>query len=109
MNSILKSKIDLLFGLGWLVSFMGGCTAKLLYEINNEPGWLNSIVVGAFVGLGVCCASLAVISSVYIRSQKINTLDKKIWAALSILIGIPMFFIGLFVLFRVLQNILDLL
>ena len=106
MNNIRKAKIDLIFGLGWLLSFLGGCAAKFVYEVYNAPNWLNSVVVGLFVGLGICFASLMVVTSIFIHKSSINSLDKKIKAMLSLLISIPLFLVGLFVLWRVLENLL---
>jgi uncharacterized membrane protein (DUF485 family) len=108
MNTIRKLKLDLVFGLGWLISFIGGCSAKLIYEVNNEPIWLNSVVVGIFIGLGICFASLMVITSVFIYKSRIDSFDKKARAILSLLITIPLFFVGLFVIWRALVNISEL-
>lgn len=109
MNKMHKSKIDLIFGLGLLVSFLGGCTAKLIYEMRHEPNWLNTVVVAMFIGLGACSGSLMGVTSIVIHRSKIDSFDQKIKAMVSLLIAIPVFFVGLFVLWRALGNLLELL
>jgi len=109
MNNIRRSKIDLIFGLGFLISFLGGCTTKLIYEFRNEPDWLNSVVVAMFVGLGACFGSLMGVTSIIIYKSKIDSFDKKIKAIVSLLIAVPVFFVGLFVLWVALENFLRLL
>lgn len=105
MNKLSKSKTDLIFALGWLMSFIFGGAAKLAYEFFRAPEWLNSVVVGTFVGLGICFASLMAISSVIIYKSSIRTFSQIIRAILSMLIGIPLFLIGLFVLWKALLNL----
>jgi len=102
-----KSKIDLIFGLCWLLSFVSGCTAKLIYETYNAPACLNSVVVGAFVGLGVCFMSLTAITSSIVHGMKTDSFGKKARAILSMIIGIPILFIGLFILWKVAVNLLE--
>lgn len=110
MKSLEKSKIDLIFGFGFLLSFMGGCTAKYIYEANGyQPEWLNSVVVGLFMGLGFCSGSLMGITSIAIYHLRIDTFDKKIRAAFSLLIAILVFFFGIIVLWKVLGYFLELL
>jgi hypothetical protein len=47
----------LFFASGFLLSFVGGCTAKRIYQArNNDPVWLNSVVVAMFIGSFLCCA-----------------------------------------------------
>src|SRR5689334_22435636 len=100
-----KSKIDVIFFLGGILSFVGGCTAKFIYQSNNnEPVWLNSIVVGIFVGSGFCFMSLMAISVSFLYGWKTDK-ARAIW---SLIVGIPVFFIGLFILWKVLLNLLAL-
>jgi hypothetical protein len=97
-----KSKIVLSFLFVGLFSFVGGCTAKLIYQLNNEePVWLNSIVVATFLGLGFCSMSFGGVVSSFFYGWKTDK-ARAIW---SLIVGIPFFLIGLFILWKVLLNL----
>jgi ABC-type dipeptide/oligopeptide/nickel transport system permease component len=87
---------------------MVGFYAKVVYEANRQPEWLNSVVVGMCVGLGACFGSVMGIASVFIYRDRIDSLDKKLKALFSLLLAVPVFFLGLFVIWRALMNLIEL-
>ena len=105
-----KRKIAILFLIIWLVSFVGGCSAKLIYQANNNaPDWLNSIVVGAFVGLVFCSMSITIVSGNFADRWQTKSSENKFKAIYSLILGIPFFIISLGIFWKVLLNILALI
>ena len=98
------SKLILIFGLGWLLSFVGGCSAKLSYEFFNAPAWMNSVIVGLFVGLACIFMSLAAIASSFNFDWHGSKSENKIKAIYSLVLGTVIFLAGLFVFWRVFLN-----
>jgi len=108
-NAKQKIKLSSLFYIVWLVSFLSGFIAKAIYQVNNEPDWLNSVVVGLFLGLGLCSMSVATMTSNFIVPWNTKPVEKKGKAIFSLVVGIPILLIGLFVLQKVLMNLLALI
>jgi len=99
-------KIALFFGLIWFLSFLGGCTTKLIYQINNDsPNWLNSIVVGAFAGTTSCSMSLVAFSSIFVSKWSSKSAKEKFLSIYALVFG-TLFFLGSLAIFwKVLNNI----
>jgi hypothetical protein len=108
-NAKRKAKLSSLFYLVWLMSFLGGFIAKVIYEINQEPDWLNSVVVGMFMGLGLCSMSVATMTSNFIIPWNTKPAEKKGKAIFSLVVCVPIFLLGLFVLQKVSMNLWALL
>lgn len=114
MKKLRQLKIDsilvLIFGLCFLPSFLGGCSAKLLYQINNGPTWLNSVVVAAFGGAFFCSWGLAGALASKKRWAGTNRFDYKVGAVLLFLFYsmLPLF-LGLFILWVAIRNFIELL
>jgi hypothetical protein len=97
-----KSKIVLFFLLIGISSFVGGSAAKLIYQLNNDkPEWLNSIVVGFFLGVGFFFMSGGGIISSALYGWRTD----KVRAIWSLIVGIPIFLLGLFTLWKVLLDL----
>jgi hypothetical protein len=113
MKKRFQMKIDTILGLFFssclLLSFIGGCSAKLLYEANNNPVWMNTVVVAMFQGFFFCSGGLMGL----IASKKLfqmNSLESRIRASLIFLFFcIPPMFIGLFILNIAVRNLISLL
>lgn len=105
------SILSLMLGLCFLTSFVGGCSAKLIYQINNnEPIWLNSVVVAIFLGLFFCSWGLfGVLTSIKLWART-NRFIYKIGAVLLFLFySVLPLFSGLYVLWIAIGNLINLL
>ena len=89
----------------WILSFAGGCVAKLAYEYGNVPGWVNSVIVGVFVGLGLCFMSLTVITGNILLGWDRSSIYKRLRVIAYLVVFIPVFFIGLLSLWKALENL----
>ncbi len=102
--------LGLLFSSCFLVSFVGGCAAKLTYEVmNHNPMWLNTVVVAVFGGLFLCSAGFMGL----LASRKLYQQDSFASKTSAVLIFLfycitPML-LGLFVLQIALKNLINLL
>lgn len=97
------SKPVLILLVCFLCSFVGGCTTKITYDFFNGPEWLNSVVVGIFVGLGACFGSLmAITASMEKWNSKSDFAKPK--ALLALILCIPMLLLGLLALWETLLN-----
>ena len=105
-----ETVLGLLFTSCLLTSAMGGCSAKLLYEINSNPVWLNSVVVAMFQGLFFCSGGLMGLLASRKLYKQPNSLDSKVRAGLLFLFFcIPPMFLGLFILRIAIRNLINLL
>jgi len=102
--------VSLLFSLCLLVFFIGGCSAKLLYEVYGNPTWLNSVVVAIFEGLFFCSWGLIGLLASRKLYKQTNSFDSKVRAGLVFLFFcIPPMFLGLFILQIAMRNFINLL
>jgi len=87
-----------------LFSFLGGCTAKQIYQLNNdEPIWLNSIAVPTFSGLFLCFLCFGGILSSVVLGWKTD----KVKAIYALIVCIPIFFIGMFIIWTAFLKLLS--
>jgi hypothetical protein len=100
-----KLRIVLIFGAVWLLSFVGGCTAKFIYSFYNGPIWLNTIIVGIFVGLGLCFMSLTVVIANIPYVWENHSLYKKARVLLWFLLSIAFFLAGIVSLWEAMMNL----
>lgn len=114
MKKLCHLKIDsilaLLFALCLFVFFAGGCAAKFFYQINNdEPAWLDSVVVPMFGGmfLGIC-GLLGVLASIKLW-KRTNWLYKIGAILIFMFYGLLQIFIGLYTLWIAMDNLIKLL
>ena len=103
------SKPAMIFSLGWLLSFVGGCTAKAAYIFFNAPEWSNSVIGGLFVGLTCFFMSFAMVTSSSNFDWRVTTAQNKAKAIYSLIIGTVIFGVGLFVFWQVFLNLQALL
>ena len=99
-------KIALFFGLIWFLSFLGGCTSKLIYQFNNDsPDWLNSIVVGTFLGISFCSMGLGAISANFVTRWSSKSGIDKFKFIYALIFGIFFSLASLVVFWAVLKNL----
>ncbi len=91
----------------WLVSFGAGCTVKAAYETFGGPEWLNSVIVGFFVALGLCCMALTLPGSALVSGDRFPF--GLIGKIVSIAVSILFLLVGLLSFWRVYLNLIDLL
>jgi hypothetical protein len=102
--------LALLFSSCLLTSFIGGCSAKLLYETYLNPPWLNSVVVAMFEGLFFCSWSLMGLLASRILYKQTDSFYSKVRAGLVFLFfSIPPMLIGLIILQIAIRNLIKLL
>jgi hypothetical protein len=102
--------LSLLISLCLVASFIGGCSAKLLYETYNNLPWLNSVVVAIFEGLFFCSWSLMGFLASRTVYKQTKTLDSKVKAGLIFFFfGIPPMLIGLRIFQIAVRNFIELL
>ena len=113
MKNLFQKKTETILGLFFgsclILSFVGGCSAKLAYQMmNNNPGWLNNIVVAMFVGLFFCSwGTIGVLASRKLFRE--SSFDSKIKAIMMfVLFGIPPLIFGLFDLYLTFRNLVGL-
>jgi len=98
--------VSIIFGVIWLISFIGGCTARSLHTIYGYPNWLDGLV-GVFIGLVCCSLSLMVITNVFAQSWYPEANRKKIKVLVALGYCIPIFLLGIFVLWRALIQLVS--
>jgi len=109
-NGKRKSNIVLIFVLIWFMSFIGGCTTKLIYQFNNDsPDWLNSIVVGTFLGIAFCSMSLVAISAFFVNKWNSKSAKEKLTSIYALILGTLFFLASLAVFWTVVKNLLVLI
>ena len=82
-----------IFGLGWLISFIGGCTARYAYHVYGNPKWLDALVF-ILGGLTSCFMSLTALASSFTYFWNTNSCEDKLKVVFAVFIGIPFFLLG---------------
>jgi len=114
MKKLFQQKGETILGLSFatsfFISFMGGCSAKLIYQVNgNQPDWLNSVVVAMSIGVFFCSVGFIGLLASRKTIMQSKSLASIIKASLLFLFYfvVPMA-LGLLVLRNSMQNFINL-
>ena len=91
--------LSMIFFLGWILSFMAGCTARVAYQNYGNPKWLDALV-GVFGGLVFYFSSLCVVTSTLAEFRQNHTCDKAVRLAWACILGLVCIPIGTLILLQ---------